>query len=157
MTSASLTNDDINSVGSGGKPWGLRMLLPNFHLGKPTSAMGFQVISSLHACVLCTCIMSDSFGTPWIRACQAPLSIGFCLQGYLSGLPFPPPGDLPNPRIKLSFQVSTALADRFFCHWATWEAISSLQTDSIEPPSRDQRPSGSPRRGGAEEDHWTKV
>ena len=30
-------------------------------------------------------------------ACQAPLSIGFSRQEYGSGLPFPPPGDLPNP------------------------------------------------------------
>ena len=32
---------------------------------------------------------------------QAPLSMGFSRQGYWSGLPFPPPGDLPNPGIKL--------------------------------------------------------
>ena len=38
--------------------------------------------------------------TPWIVACQAPLSMGFSRQGYWSGLPFPPPGDLPNPGIK---------------------------------------------------------
>ena len=33
-------------------------------------------------------------------ACQAPLSMGFPRQEYLSGLPFPSPGDLPNPRVK---------------------------------------------------------
>ena len=38
--------------------------------------------------------------------CQVPLSMGFSSQEYLSGLPFPPPGDLPNTRIKL---VSPAL------------------------------------------------
>ena len=32
--------------------------------------------------------------------CQAPLLMGFFRQEYWSGLPFPPPGDLPNPRIK---------------------------------------------------------
>ena len=33
-------------------------------------------------------------------ACQAPLSMGFYRQEYWSGLPFPSPGDLPNPGIK---------------------------------------------------------
>ena len=37
------------------------------------------------------------FGTPWTIACQAPLSMGFSRQEYWSGLPFPSPGDLPNP------------------------------------------------------------
>ena len=38
--------------------------------------------------------------TPWTVACQAPLSMGFSRQEYWSGLPFPSPGHLPNPRIK---------------------------------------------------------
>ena len=38
--------------------------------------------------------------TPWTIARQAPLSMGFSRQGYWSGLPFPPPGDLPNPGIE---------------------------------------------------------
>ena len=38
--------------------------------------------------------------TPWIVACQAPLSMEFSRQEYWSGLPFPSPGDLPNPGIK---------------------------------------------------------
>ena len=40
------------------------------------------------------------FETPWTVACQAPLSMGFSRQEYWSGLPFPSPGDLPNPGIK---------------------------------------------------------
>ena len=36
--------------------------------------------------------------TPWAAAHQAPLSIGFSRQEYWSRLPFPPPGDLPDPR-----------------------------------------------------------
>ena len=38
--------------------------------------------------------------TPWTIACQAPLSMEFSRQGYWSGLPFPSPGDLPNPGIE---------------------------------------------------------
>ena len=37
------------------------------------------------------------FGTPWTGARQAPLSMGFPRQEYWSGLPFPSPGDLPDP------------------------------------------------------------
>ena len=40
------------------------------------------------------------FATPWTVDYQAPLSMGFSGQGYWSGLPFPSPGDLPNPGIK---------------------------------------------------------
>ena len=43
--------------------------------------------------------MSNSW-TPWTVACQAPLSLGFSRQEYWSGLPFPSPGDLPNPGIE---------------------------------------------------------
>ena len=40
------------------------------------------------------------FVTPWTIAHQAPLSMGFSRQEYWSGLPFPPPGGLPNPGIE---------------------------------------------------------
>ena len=40
------------------------------------------------------------FATPWTVAHQAHLSMGFSRQEYWSGLPFPSPGDLPNPGIK---------------------------------------------------------
>ena len=36
------------------------------------------------------------FATPWAVLCQAPLSMEFSKQEHGSGLPFPPPGDLPN-------------------------------------------------------------
>ena len=56
--------------------------------------------------------------TPWSAALQAPLSVGFSRQVYWSGLPFPPPGDLPDPGIK---SVSAALSGRFL---------------SVEPPGK---------------------
>ena len=40
------------------------------------------------------------FATPWTAAYQAPPSMGFSRQEYWSGLPFPSPGDLPNPGIE---------------------------------------------------------
>ena len=47
--------------------------------------------------------------TPWSAAHQAPLSMRFSRQGYWSGLPFPSPGDLPNPRIEPGSPVSPDL------------------------------------------------
>ena len=63
-------------------------------------------------CVLCS-FVSDS-ETSWTVACQAPLSTEFSRQEYWSGLPFPPPGDLPDPGIKSTSLVSPALAGGFF-------------------------------------------
>ena len=51
------------------------------------------------------------FLTPSTVALQAPLFMGFPRQEYWSGLPFPPPGDIPNPEITPS---SPALAGGFF-------------------------------------------
>ena len=44
--------------------------------------------------------MSNSLQPPWTVAHYAPLSMGFSRQEYWSGLPFPPPGDLPDPGIE---------------------------------------------------------
>ena len=48
-----------------------------------------------------------TLATPWSGAHQAPLSLGSFFQEYWSGLPFPSPGDLPDPRIE-------PIAGRFF-------------------------------------------
>ena len=51
--------------------------------------------------------------SPWTVAHQACLSMGFPRQEYWSGLPFPPPGDLPDPGMEPMSPASTALAGRF--------------------------------------------
>ena len=58
------------------------------------------------------------FATPWTIDYQAPPSIGFSRQEYWSGLPFPSPGDLPNPGVE--------------------PGSSALQTDALssEPPGK---------------------
>ena len=64
---------------------------------------------------------------------QAPLSTGFSRQEYWSGLPFPSPGDLPDPRDRR--QVSH-IADRCFTLWATREASNSHRLLwNVRPPS----------------------
>ena len=54
------------------------------------------------------------FVTPWITARQAPLSMGFYRQEDWNGLPFPSPGDLPNPGIEPESLASPTLAGRLF-------------------------------------------
>ena len=57
----------------------------------------------------------------WTVARQVPLSIGFSMQEYWSGLPYPPPGDLPNLAIEPVSLKSPALADRFLTASTAWE------------------------------------
>ena len=63
------------------------------------------------------------FATLWTVAHQSPLSMGFFRQESWSGLPCPPPGNLPNPGIK---PASLTLADRFFTAGATWKACCDM-------------------------------
>ena len=57
-------------------------------------------------------VMSNS-ATPWTVACQTSLLMGFPRQENWSGLPFPPPGDIPDPGIEPTSLASPALADEF--------------------------------------------
>ena len=115
--------------------------------------------------------MSDSCATPWSRLrkrllishhqrgrsrwkswrnaarLQAPLSMGCFRQEYWSGLPFPSPGDLPDPEINPESLAPPALASRFFTTSNTWEAqihiISQSQFlhssfDCIIPPNKNR-------------------
>ena len=72
------------------------------------------------ACMLSRSIVSDSVILLWTVACQVPLSLGFPRQGYWSGLPFPPPRDLPNPGMKPVSCIS-CIGRRILYHCATWE------------------------------------
>ena len=74
------------------------------------------------------CLLSHvwCFATPWTVVCQAPLSMRFSRQGHWSGLPCPPPGDLPDPGIKPASLKSPALTGRFFTTSASWEAPKTL-------------------------------
>ena len=71
-------------------------------------------IKSLHSC--------PTLAIPWTVARQAPLSMEFSRQEYWSGLPFPSPGDLPNPRIKPTSLKSPALTGVFFTTSTPWES-----------------------------------
>ena len=77
---------------------------------------------------MCVCAVLSCFSWVqffvilWTVAHQAPLSEGFSRQEYWSGLPCPPPWDLPNPGIELTSLMSPALADGFLATSATWES-----------------------------------
>ena len=60
-------------------------------------------------------------------ALQAPLSMGFPRQEYLSGLPFPPPGHIPNPGIQLTSYLSPALGGGFFSSEPSEKALDKKQ------------------------------
>ena len=62
------------------------------------------------------------FVTPWTLAYQTSPSMGFSRQEYLSRLPFPSPGDLPDPGIESASLMSPALAGEFFTTSTTWKA-----------------------------------
>ena len=59
----------------------------------------FKKIVCIYVCVLSCSVVFNSANS-WTVAQQAPLSMGFSRKEYWSGLPFPSPGDLPDPGIK---------------------------------------------------------
>ena len=63
------------------------------------------------------------FVTPWPVAHQAPLSMEFPRQEYWSGLPFPTPGDLPNPGVEPVSLASAASTGRVFTTAPTRKAV----------------------------------
>ena len=65
--------------------------------GVDLGLMGAQFIT-----VSVCSVVSWFFVTPWTAACQAPLFMGLSRQEYWSGLPFPPPGDVPDPGFELT-------------------------------------------------------
>ena len=77
-----------------------------------------------HSSVNCS-ILSDS-ATPWIIAFQAPLSMEFCRQEFWSGLPLPPPRDLPHPGTETVSPGAPVLAGRFF-------TTTPTQKDPMQP------------------------
>ena len=72
--------------------------------------------------------------TPWTAARQAPLPMGFSRQGYWSGLPCPPPGDLPNPGIEPGFPVFQV--DSLLCelHQGSINPLESMKSPTAHGP-----------------------
>ena len=88
--------------------------------------------------ICCCCSVASfvsNFVTPWTVARQAPLSVGFFRQDYWSGLPCPPPGDLPNPGTEPMSPVSPALQEDSL----STEPPGKLQNVNIEYLHRFER------------------
>ena len=83
------------------------------------SVLAFLFKTSI-ACIYAYMHIVASIVSLWTVARQAPLSMGFSRQEYWSGLPVPPPEDLPKPRIKPTSLISTALVDRFLTTSVTY-------------------------------------
>ena len=87
-----------------------------------TNAIGNPSIAFLLVVCILSCFSRvQLFATLWTAAHQAPLSMGFSMHEYWSGLPCLSPGGLPDPGIELASLVS-ALAGGFFATSAIWEA-----------------------------------
>ena len=95
----------------------------------------------LIACMLSCFSRVGLFMTLWTVTLQAPLSTGFSREEYQSGLPCPPPGNLPDPGIEPSVLMSPKLVGGFFPTSTTWEALSLITQWSLwhllSPPSWD--------------------
>ena len=92
--------------------WGYQV-----HVHRVKSEFGYI----MHVCMLHHFSHVWLFATLWTVAGQAPLSVGFSMQVYWSGLPWPLPGDFPNQRTEPTSLTSPALAGRFFTTSTTWE------------------------------------
>ena len=94
----------------------------------PFTTIGNSVVPSkyVRACVVSCYSCVWLFGVLWTVVHQAPLSLGCFRQEYWSGLPCPPPGDLPDSGIESASLMSPALAGVFFPTSTTWEFYSPV-------------------------------
>ena len=122
----------LQTMDSPGAPWHVKSWFPDQrwnlqpqcykagsqpldHQGNP--CLNFLLLQEYYnECTLIHSILSRVwlFETLWTVVRQAPLSMGFPRQEFWSVLPFPSPGDLPNPGNKPASLVSPALAGRFY-------------------------------------------
>ena len=92
------------------------------HLGRTGFFLNFQICVCMQSCFS----RVQLFVTLWTIACKASLSMGFSRQEHCNGLPFPLPGDLPDPGLKPASLKSPALTGRFLTTSDTREALPHL-------------------------------
>ena len=116
--------------------------------GKPDISIEGIYHFSLYVCVLCHIWL---FMTLWTVVFQAPLSMKFSRQEYWSGLPFPTPGHLPDPGIKPTSLVLSAMAGGWVLyHCDAWEApLQNMLWARCGPVSGCSLPAG-----GMEDHEW---
>ena len=77
----------------------------------------------MHAKLLQSCL---TLCDPMVCSLTGSSVLGFSRQEYWSGLPCPPPGDLPNPGIEPASLTSRAVTSGFFTTSSTWEALLEI-------------------------------
>ena len=77
----------------------------------------YSILAWISVCMLSRFSRVRLFGTPWTVAHQAPLSLGLPPRVYWSGLPCPPPGNLPNPGIEPASPATLHRRQILYC-WA---------------------------------------
>ena len=92
-----------------GTPW---LILCSFSLMLPPPSPG--TLKAGHRCVLSCFSHVWLFATLWTIAHEFPLSMGFSRRECWSGLPFPPPGDLPDPGMEPVSPASPTSTGKFF-------------------------------------------
>ena len=92
-----------------------------------------RLVYSARVCACYVTLVVSNSATPGAGAGEAPLSMGFSSQEYLSGLPSSPPGDLLNQGIGSTPLMYPTLADGFFTTSATWEALCLLPIVNSSP------------------------
>ena len=80
----------------------------------PRGGVNWETGIEIHTLLIRVCFVISDSETPWAAAHQAPLSTGFSRQECWSGLPFPPPGDLPDPGNEPISPEFPAPTGRFF-------------------------------------------
>ena len=113
----------------------------------PPSLMAHSHSHCLHSLVLHSLSRVQLFATPWAGACQTPLSMGFPRPEYCSGLPFPSPGDLPDPGIESAY--------RFFTTALPWHLPAQSKGGKLEIywPKQCSHP---PFMGFSRQEYWSE-
>ena len=102
--------------------WGFTALLPKPAFRSPLFFSFLFVSARTHACS--AALVAPDSAVPWAVAHQAPLSTGFSRQEHRSGLPWPPPGDLPDSGIRLTSLAFPTSAGGLFSTGAAREVPS---------------------------------
>ena len=103
--------------------WSCSPLIKIFECASPTNRYLLIYTSYAQVCVLNHFSCVQLFVILWTVACQAPLSLGFSTQKYCSGLPCPPPGDLPDPLQGTFLPIFEPTSFTSPAFSATWEAL----------------------------------
>ena len=98
----------------------------------PGSSQDVGLFSAKTGSESVSCPVASNSETPWTVAHQAPLSVGFSRPEYWSGLLFPSPGDLPDPRFKLRFPALQVDCLSFALPRKCWERKLEIQESWTE-------------------------